>query len=679
MATSHFAVIEGPPGSGKTTVITAIIRGALARSERVLVVSPTHVAVDNVVEKLVPRKDDRKDGLEPSSLPVRYAARPSKLSERALDYWVGPKKQRRGAAIARRVQARLTERVPFAEALFKIVDESAAGHAPLSSALARIDSVICGTPIGILSFALVKNSDVGSFGLLLVDEVSKMTLPEFLAIAVMARRWVVVGDPAQLPPYSNSEENGTALDDVVPPLLELACSVGTMLERAKSAGRRRDGVVVVSSAPELAATTIRAQLHAVMPDAVTSVGLIDGDENVRIVTCSVADVDRACDSLVRPGDHPQTCESLPELRILIERGLSVPTPVTGRVVELRDRAPASIFENSFNVYHAEPWANRSGQRLRFLGFRDGLEKYLPSALALRALPDSCDAALTPIEGHRAMTEAIAMRLAINAVSVYDWLTGTSATHFDTSPLRELAALCSPSLVDAIRPFVGTLKKQYRMHPSLSRVPRELFYFGQALLDGRAEEKPVCRVRLVQVEADREKCESSPREVEEISNLVRQLNRCAPVKAQRPQIMVITPYRKQEARLVEAMKQLGAQGEVDNVDVDACTLDRCQGREADYVLLSLVRSRATTFLDMPKRWNVALTRAREGLFIVGNVHAYLREAADARSELNSQSWGRRGGVAEGEKRPRMSLLARIIEAYHRQIGPPQPQRTPSVRQ
>jgi AAA domain len=93
------------------------------------------------------------------------------------------------------------------------------------------------------------------------------------------------------------------------------------------------------------------------------------------------------------------------------------------------------------------------------------------------------------------------------------------------------------------------------------------------------------------------------------------------------------------------------------------LDRCQGREAEYVLISLVRSRATPFLDMPKRWNVALTRAMQGLFIVGNIDAYLAAAASARRDPRAQP---RPGDAT-PARPMMSLLARIIEEYDHLIA------------
>jgi hypothetical protein len=650
MSTPHFALIEGPPGSGKTTVITAIIRQAVAKGDRVLVVSPTHVAVDNVVEKLVPRDGSRIEQLERMSLPVRYATRTTKLSASAQQYWVGAKKQHRAATITRRVQARLEEAVPFAAALFEREDPNAAGHAPISSALARIESVICGTPIGILSFDALRKADVCTFDLLIVDEVSKMTLSEFLAIAVKARRWVVVGDPAQLPPYNDSEENGTTLDDVLSPLLELACSVGAILERTKPAQRGDERLVVVSSDPARAVEVITAHVAEVMPSCSSMVGLLGNATRASILVCACEGADRACElNACGPG----------RARLLIERGLTFSRNGES-LVEPRVRAPALIFETSFSVYHAQPWGTRAGQRLRSLGSRNGLEKFLPTAAAMDALSRGGGAPTNSVQDRRTLIEAVAMRFAINTVSVYDWLTGVPTSEFDTSPLRELASVSNGGLAAVVRPFVGTLKKQYRMHASLSRVPRELFYFEEALLDGRSHDDHDCRAVLVHVDGDANDRESNRREVEAIATLLRRLD-TDESSGSRPEIMVITPYREQEKLLGDMLRDLREQGALARVGVEICTLDRCQGREAEYVLLSLVRSRATPFLDMPKRWNVALTRGKEGLFIVGNIAAYLREAAGARREL---TWHTRNARGRGETRPLMSLLARIIETYDR---------------
>ncbi len=47
------ALVHGPPGTGKTTVLVEVIRRAAARGEQVLAAAPSNLAVDNLVERLV--------------------------------------------------------------------------------------------------------------------------------------------------------------------------------------------------------------------------------------------------------------------------------------------------------------------------------------------------------------------------------------------------------------------------------------------------------------------------------------------------------------------------------------------------------------------------------------------------------------------------------------------------
>lgn len=672
LSTPHFAVIKGPPGSGKTTVITEIVEAALGRGERVLVVSPTHVAVDNVVEKLAASSGGNKEpALRLSSLPVRFAARDRKLLPAARAYWVGPKRQARGATVALRVEGALSARLPLARSIFSKVEPKMAGRAVLSAAIAEACAVICGTPIGILSYGPVGGAAPGAFDLLIVDEVSKMTLPEFLATAVKARRWVLVGDPDQLPPFNNIEENGDTLDDIVSPELELVCSVGAILDRIPPRTRSGASLLVVADDPARAAAALVAHIADVKLVQAPPVRVVGHGTGPGVVLCAPSELAQAYAqaSSVNGRDRTFNPSDQGGLQVLVQRGLAVRRPAFAsglRFVEPRQRAHAALFETVHNVYHVQPWALRAKQKAFVVQFRNGIAKHLPSEAALVALGEEpTDAA----EVRAAIIDAIAERYALNAVSVYDWLTGLPVERFDTSPMVELGDVVAPfaRLRAAVGPYVGTLRKQYRMHPSLSLVPRELFYFGEALEDGVKRGDQSCRVRLHQVDGDRQPGESNRAEAEAICSIMVGIGQKLARGGDAPSVLVITPYREQERRLGEVLAAADRRGELSGVTFEVCTLDRCQGREADFVFISMVRSKATVFLDAPKRWNVALTRAKQGLFIVGDVNAYLAQAEQAQRELRTRPPG---------DRPMISIPARFLAAYHQQISAEQPLRARS---
>ncbi|MBZ4394393.1 AAA domain-containing protein [Myxococcus sp. AS-1-15] len=80
-----------------------------------------------------------------------------------------------------------------------------------------------------------------------------------------------------------------------------------------------------------------------------------------------------------------------------------------------------------------------------------------------------------------------------------------------------------------------------------------------------------------------------------------------------ELAVITPYSAQAHRLRERLEPFAPDVEVD-------TVDAFQGREKDAILVSLTRSNSegqVGFLNDLRRMNVALTRARRHLFVVGD--------------------------------------------------------------
>jgi superfamily I DNA and/or RNA helicase len=85
----------------------------------------------------------------------------------------------------------------------------------------------------------------------------------------------------------------------------------------------------------------------------------------------------------------------------------------------------------------------------------------------------------------------------------------------------------------------------------------------------------------------------------------------------PSIAVISPYREQ---VIHIKKELEEDPKLTNVEIAVNTIDGFQGQEKDVVYISLVRSNGKSeigFLGDTRRMNVAMTRARKQLVIVGD--------------------------------------------------------------
>ena len=91
--------------------------------------------------------------------------------------------------------------------------------------------------------------------------------------------------------------------------------------------------------------------------------------------------------------------------------------------------------------------------------------------------------------------------------------------------------------------------------------------------------------------------------------------------------LISTYKNQNLlcrKLVEHLYE--AHGDLfDGVDIEANTVDSCQGHEADLVILSLVRDRQTPFMRSLNRMNVAFTRARSRMVILEDIPSRTEES------------------------------------------------------
>jgi hypothetical protein len=150
-------LIHGPPGTGKTTVITEIVRHLAGRGLKVLITSHTNVAVDNVLENLFPFFGHR--------------------------------------------MLRLGSKLKVSNVLKNLVPKSGDESFRLSV------SQIVGATLSKLSILVLNNKlsfEKPFFDVVIVDESSMATIPLTLAGVLLGRKFILVGDHKQLPPITKS-------------------------------------------------------------------------------------------------------------------------------------------------------------------------------------------------------------------------------------------------------------------------------------------------------------------------------------------------------------------------------------------------------------------------------------------------------------------------------------------
>ncbi|QLD90535.1 AAA family ATPase [Natronomonas salina] len=160
LSASDVFCIHGPPGTGKTRTLVEIIRAACEDGQRVLAVSHSNQAVDNLLVG-----DSTEDRIDRSSI---HAAVED------------------GDLTAARAGGNTSN---------DLVDEAYVGNDLYQS------DVVCATMSGSHRFG----EDI--FDLVVVDEATQATIPSTLIPLARGKRVVLAGDHKQLPPYHSGEHD----------------------------------------------------------------------------------------------------------------------------------------------------------------------------------------------------------------------------------------------------------------------------------------------------------------------------------------------------------------------------------------------------------------------------------------------------------------------------------------
>jgi regulator of nonsense transcripts 1 len=178
-----------------------------------------------------------------------------------------------------------------------------------------------------------------------------------------------------------------------------------------------------------------------------------------------------------------------------------------------------------------------------------------------------------------------------------------------------------------------LNVQYRMHPCLSEFPSNMFYEG-SLQNGVTMQQRLRRdvdfpwpvvdsPMMFWSNLGNEEISASGTSYlnrTEASNVEKIITRFFKAGVQPQDIGIITPYEGQRSYVVSSMQTNGTFKKENYKEIEVASVDAFQGREKDFIVLSCVRSndhQGIGFLSDPRRLNVALTRAKYGLVILGN--------------------------------------------------------------
>jgi hypothetical protein len=196
-----------------------------------------------------------------------------------------------------------------------------------------------------------------------------------------------------------------------------------------------------------------------------------------------------------------------------------------------------------------------------------------------------------------------------------------------------------------------LTTQYRMHPTIREFPSARFYDNR-LKDGCSAadrppaagflwpdwDKPVAFVPVHGAEIS-EETGSSRSNIDEAAAVISILNDLLlPGDLNPNDIGIISPYSGQ-VRLIGQMMPEDLEG------VEVKSVDGYQGREKEIIILSTVRSNSDGnigFLKDSRRLNVAMTRAKRGLIVVGDDRTLRHDRTwsswlDWVSELGLMAW------------------------------------------
>ncbi|MBP8993980.1 MAG: AAA family ATPase, partial [Bacteroidales bacterium] len=638
--TPDFAILEGPPGSGKTTVILELICQLANQGKRVLLCGSTHVAIDNVLERLKEHRNGTTLLEQFHILPVRIGDE-KRINEDIREFQIN-----------------------------NLIEDNGIDQTLLLEA----SNLVCGTTIGILQHPKFKDGNknwrdtpiIPEFDYLIIDESSKTTFQEFLVPALYAKKWILVGDVMQLSPFTEREEIVCNIEQISiegkPLSYELQQAV-FFLHKLKDClhGKNNKFVLPASS------NTIQFAVQELEK------GRIAYFKNKIIIIISNK-TQRSNQIVFRKPNDLNTLELSAADLILIEDTLF--------------DSSLSALPESHAVLRSTKWGesahafiHNAYQKQNPFQYKEKGKERNDSIEVVKQLNDYfyeknwAEEVAWRVDREHQLRMVRKSRIKGNYGKVIEELLPKSIDKEKVeSQINQIASMAFPSILESLVKGISgrkikfestisegfmkedldkrktTLAYQHRMHPEISKFPRERFYQTEnALLD---LERPNHIEQLRKWNYNEYDSRSIWVDVQgktvknynqkEVDVLMQHLKLFLNYAENNPQpegkewtVACLTFYRGQETHIREKLQQLtGNEQGVSNfniskgkhkVNIKLHTVDKFQGHEADIVFLSMVQTNRVGFLDNPNRLNVAITRAKFQLVIIGHHEYFLNQS------------------------------------------------------
>lgn len=348
LSAQDVAVVHGPPGTGKTTTLVELTRQIVRQGQRVLVVAPSNLAVDNLLERLLAAGEKAlRLGHPARVLPELQQHTLDLMVENHADMRLARKLVREASLLRnqaskfRRARPEPGERQALRQEARQMIAEARKLEDQVVERLLDAAPVVCATMTGLDRDLLGGRV----FDWCILDEASQSTEPAAWIPLQFAQRLVLAGDPYQLPPTVVSAE-AAAQGFKVSLLERLMSELGPGISRRLLVQYRMHQEIMNFSSREFYENSLVADpsvAHAVLRDLPGVAATELTETAVHLIDTAGASYDEEPDPQGESRFNPMEAQLVEEKVLALldagfsASGIAVISPYSAQVRYLRER------------------------------------------------------------------------------------------------------------------------------------------------------------------------------------------------------------------------------------------------------------------------------------------------------------------------------------------------------